>query len=157
MKKLVITLFACIAYIAVNAQNTNPTTTTPTVNPNAPVMTFDNKIHDFGKIQLNGKALVEFKFTNTGKSPLIISGCRASCGCTSPDCPVNPIDPGKTGSIKVEYTTTNRPGPFQKNVTITSNASNTTEILTIKGEVLDANTSNTTLEKNTSNLTPTNK
>ena len=154
MKKLFVTLLAIIAFVAVNAQNT--TTLTTTDNANAPVITFDKKIHDFGKIQLNGKALVEFKFTNTGKMPLIISGCRASCGCTTPDCPVNPIDPGKTGIIKVEYTTTSRPGGFTKNVTITSNASNATEILTIKGEVVAPATDNV-LEKNTSNLTPTNK
>ena len=106
-------------------------------NPNAPEITFTETTHDFGKVPFKGQAECEFTFTNTGKEPLIIQQCSASCGCTAPTCPKEkPIKPGEKGTVKVQYTTTYAPGPFNKSVTVTSNAKNTRVMLTIKGEIL---------------------
>lgn len=101
---------------------------------NAAFLMFEKTIHDFGTIPYNGDGGVEFKFKNTGKNPLIISNCQASCGCTVPDWPKDPIVKNGTGSIKVKYSTT-RVGPFQKTVTVTSNSSNSPIVITIKGTV----------------------
>jgi hypothetical protein len=101
---------------------------------NAPFLLMESTEHDFGTIPYNGDGSCEFKFKNTGKSPLIISNCQASCGCTVPEWPKDPIVKNGTGGIKVKYNTT-RVGPFQKTVTIQSNSSNSPVVITIKGTV----------------------
>jgi hypothetical protein len=105
-------------------------------NPNAPEITFTETVHDFGTIPLNGEAEYEFTFTNTGKEPLIIQRCNAGCSCTVPACPTDkPVKPGEKGTIKVKYTTTQVPGAFNKQFTVTSNAKNSIVRLTIKGVI----------------------
>ena len=103
-------------------------------NPNAPEIAFETEVIDYGTIEKGADGLREFKFTNTGKSPLIISNARGSCGCTVPTWPKEPIKPGESNVIKVKYDT-NRPGPINKSVTITSNAKTATKVLRIKGNV----------------------
>ena len=103
--------------------------------PSAPELTFTEMVHDFGTIPLNGLAEYEFKFTNTGTEPLIIQNCRASCSCTVPACPREPVKPGESGIIRVKYTTTHVPGAFSNSFIITSNARNQSVRLNIKGEV----------------------
>lgn len=99
-------------------------------------ITFAQEVFDFGELPEGPKANTEFKFTNTGKEPLIISEAKGSCGCTVPVWPKEPIMPGKTGVIKVEYNTDKRPGPFTKTVTITTNAAESSKVLKIKGTVI---------------------
>ena len=90
--------------------------------------------HDYGTIKQGGDGECEFKFTNSGKEPLVITNCQGSCGCTVPQCPAEPILPGKSGVIKVRYDT-NRPGGIYKTVTVNSNAKSGAQVLTIKGTV----------------------
>lgn len=97
---------------------------------------FVQEVFDFGELPEGPKANAEFKFTNTGKEPLIISAAKGSCGCTVPVWPKEPILPGKTGVIKVEYNTEKRPGPFTKTVTLTTNAAESTTVLKIRGTVV---------------------
>ena len=103
-------------------------------NPNAPEVTFENEIHDYGTIKQGANGTCEFKFKNTGKDPLVISNARGSCGCTVPTWPKEPIMKGETGVIKVNYDT-KRVGAFTKTVTLNSNAKTDTKVLTIKGVV----------------------
>jgi hypothetical protein len=111
---------------------------TPAPDPNAADFKWENTTIDYGTINKGdeGNATRYFKFTNVGKSPLIISSCRGSCGCTVPQCPTEPIMPGKGGEIKVHYDI-NRVGAFTKTVTVTSNAKNPNETLKIQGNVND--------------------
>ncbi len=100
----------------------------------APEITFETSSHNFGDVQQNNPATIEFSFENTGAGMLIISNAEASCGCTIPEWPRKPIAPGASGTIKVKYDA-KKVGPFQKTITITSNdPANTTE-LRIKGNV----------------------
>jgi len=102
-----------------------------------PVITFEKTEHDFGKInEGDGRVSVEFAFKNEGMAPLVLSNVRASCGCTTPTWTKEPIEPGQKGSITVTYNPNGRPGRFQKTVTITSNASEPTTKVYIKGEVI---------------------
>lgn len=94
----------------------------------------DKMVHDYGTMKQGGDGECEFKFTNTGKEPLVITNCAGSCGCTVPQCPKEPILPGKTGVIKVKYDT-QRVGGISKTVTVNSNAKSGTQILTIKGNI----------------------
>src|SRR5882724_10119373 len=96
MKKLFLGLMAA-SMLMVACNNSSQTSDASGTTANAsdgPVMKFEKETHDFGKIKAGDKVTYEFKFTNTGKSPLIISDARASCGCTTPVWPHTPIKPG---------------------------------------------------------------
>jgi hypothetical protein len=94
---------------------------------------FETETHDFGTIKEGVQATYEFKFTNKGNDPLVLSNVSASCGCTTPTWPREPIMKNKTGVIKAVYNSQGRPGPFTKQITVVSNAG--TKVLTIKGTV----------------------
>lgn len=97
---------------------------------------FEKIEHDFGKIkEEGGPAVYDFKFTNKGKVPLIISSVNASCGCTTPEWSKEPVLPGKTGFIKVSYNPLNRPGSFSKTVTVVANIATGSVVLKIMGDV----------------------
>lgn len=126
MKKLMMTVaLAAFSIVGLYAQESNP---------NAPQIVFEAETIDYGTIDQNENGEREFKFTNKGKEPLIITSAKASCGCTVPQWPREPIAPGESGTIKVKYDT-RRVGPFHKTVTITSNASTPNKVITIKGKV----------------------
>lgn len=93
---------------------------------------------DLGNIEYGGKAVTTVQIKNTGDKPLVISNAQASCGCTVPTWPKDPIAPGKTAPMTVEYTTTTKAGAFNKTVTINSNAvTEARKIFRIKGVVKD--------------------
>jgi hypothetical protein len=100
-----------------------------------PAISIDKETHDYGDIAFDSNGACQFKVTNTGNEPLILSGCQGSCGCTVPKCDPNPIAPGQSSFIDVKYDT-KRTGPFQKSVTVNSNAVNSpVKVITIKGNV----------------------
>lgn len=97
---------------------------------------FEETTHNFGSFkESDGTQSTTFKFTNNGEAPLVLSNVRASCGCTTPEWTREPVAPGATGSIKVTYNPKNRPGSFNKSVTVSSNAENSTVVLRISGKV----------------------
>lgn len=101
-----------------------------------PKITFEEVVHDYGSFKESaGIQTTTFKFTNTGAVPLILSNVRTSCGCTTPKWTREPVAPGKEGEIQVSYNPKNRPGSFNKTVTISSNAENASVVLRIKGTV----------------------
>jgi hypothetical protein len=85
-------------------------------------MTFVDTKHVFGEIKEGTIAKHAFHFKNTGTAPLLISQAVASCGCTVPSFPKQPIPPGGEGDITVEFNSDHRKGHQQKNVLIYSNA-----------------------------------
>jgi len=96
---------------------------------------FSQTTHNFGIIPLGGDGTCEFEFTNTSEVPLVINMVKTSCGCTSPDWPKDPFEPGKKGHIRVKYNT-NIAGSFYKSVTVYSNAKNSPAVLFIAGKVM---------------------
>ena len=131
MKKLFFALFIGLVAVNLNAQTKEEIKKDFT----GPIFEFENEVIDYGDIAKNSDGNRVFVFKNTGKSPLIISSVKGSCGCTVPTKPDKPIMPGETAEIKVKYDT-NRVGPFSKSVTINSNAFESTKVLNIKGRVL---------------------
>ncbi|MBS1936203.1 MAG: DUF1573 domain-containing protein [Bacteroidetes bacterium] len=151
MKKLFATLSLAALALGTFAQDN-----TRTVGGSGPMITLDKEVHDYGTIDQGANGTCEFKVTNTGDQPLIISSCKGSCGCTVPKCDLAPVAPGGTTIITVKYDS-NRTGPINKSVTITSNAVNApTKIVRIKGEVkAPADATPTSPVKATSPMAPT--
>jgi hypothetical protein len=97
---------------------------------------FESTVIDFGKIKKDIPVEKEFVFTNTGNAALIISSAHASCGCTTPVAPKDPILPGATGVIKAGFNARTL-GPFSKQITVASNAEESSMMIIIKGEVVE--------------------
>lgn len=139
MTKLLTTLsFIFVMIVGVSAQESAPAEAPAT----GAKIEFETTTIDYGTIERNSDRERIFKFTNTGTEPLIISHAKGSCGCTVPTWPKEPIMPGKTGEIKVNYDT-NRVGTFRKTVTLTTNATPASVVLNIKGTVVDPNAGST--------------
>jgi len=96
---------------------------------------FEKETYDFGKIPQGKPVSYEFKFTNVGTEPLIITKVESSCGCTIPKYTNAPIKPGEAGSISVTFNAA-QAAPFSKSVTIRSNAKTPLKSIYIKGEVV---------------------
>ncbi|MBX7180714.1 MAG: DUF1573 domain-containing protein [Bacteroidia bacterium] len=131
MRKVLLAFVFSAGLISAKAQDAAPAAND---NPNAPEITFEKEVHDYGNIKQGADGGCEFRFKNTGKEPLIISNARGSCGCTVPQWPKDPIKPGETGVLKVNYDT-KRVGPINKTVTVTSNAKTATKTVRIAGNV----------------------
>jgi len=132
MQKVIFSfVFMILAVFTLQAQDAQPVPP----DPNAPEISFDKIVHDYGTVTQGSDATCEFKFTNTGKEPLIVQKPISSCGCTVPTWPQEPILPGKSDIIKVTYSTHNV-GPINKTVTVNSNAKTARVVLSIKGTVI---------------------
>ncbi len=155
MQKLILSIVLVVFTVFnIKAQETTPTTQTPQLNPNAPEISFDKTVHDYGTIVQGADGTCEFKFTNTGKEPLILSKPQSSCGCTVPTWPQEPILPGKSDVIKVTYNTHNI-GGINKTVTVTSNAKTSRVVLSIRGTVIAKPTETVPEKTNDKTSTPT--
>ena len=126
MKKFILVLSVFIGLgIAVNAQ-TKPAE-----------FKFVTETHDFGKIPLDKPAVYSFNFTNTGDLPLIISKIETTCGCTVGEYTKTPVKKGEKGFVKVTMTPAGVALPFNKAITVSSNARTTTKVLYVKGESVE--------------------
>lgn len=116
-------------------------------------ITFKETTHDFGSFAEDmEKVTCEFEFTNTGNAPLVIMSASASCGCTRPEYPTEPIAPNGTGKISVTYNAKGRPGAFQKSVYIYANTTPEKSTLIIKGNVIPTKSTNTEFPLNMGDL-----
>jgi hypothetical protein len=127
MKKfgLLLGLFAFLFVIQVNAQSES-----------GAVITFKEKSVDFGDIVQGQKVSHTFELTNTGESPLVISNVAATCGCTVPSWPKEPIAPGASAEIQVSFNSTGKMGKQNSIVRIYSNASEPIEKVSLISNVL---------------------
>ncbi len=86
-----------------------------------PQMEFPYTEVDFGKHKEGEVLDTVFVFKNTGEVPLIISKVKTSCGCTATEWPKEPVMPGDSGKIAVEFNTRGKSGKQTKTITIHSN------------------------------------
>ena len=104
----------------------------------SPEIEFEFDSYDFGEVKDGEIVEVDFNFTNSGKSDLIIFDASASCGCTVPEYPQNVnIKPGQSDKLKVRFDTANKPGKQIKSVTLTTNTNSGKKIIRISGFVLN--------------------
>lgn len=126
MKKIFLTtLFLVSAILIVIAQGTAE-------------IKFDKTTYSFGSFsESNPKVSCKFKFTNTGNGPLVIHQAIATCGCTVPQYPKEPIKPGESGEVTVIYNGAGKfPGHFRKSITLRTNAKNEVVRLYIEGDMI---------------------
>lgn len=126
MMKTILSLFAVMMFgVSAMAQT-------------GPKIEFKEETIDYGTVTKgDDSGLRVFEFKNIGDAPLIINDVKSSCGCTVPTKPQEPIMPGKTGKIEVQYNM--NPGPISKTITVQSNAVNKDSgiiPLRIKGNVI---------------------
>jgi len=95
---------------------------------------FEKETHDYGTIPQNKPASYDFKFSNAGDAPIIISEVKPSCGCSVAEFTKTPIKPGEAGTITVTYNAAAK-GPFTKQFTVKSNTKTPVKTLTVKGSV----------------------
>ena len=98
---------------------------------------FKEKVYDFGKIKQGVPVNHEFQFTNVSDKPVVIESATASCGCTTPTWPQAPVAKGKADKLKAGFNAA-APGAFTKQITVKVAGATQPMILTIKGEVLNA-------------------
>jgi hypothetical protein len=157
MRKLILsaTLFAALIFVGNTVKAQVNWGSDTYVDPNAAIMSFEHDTIDYGTIPHNADGYRYFKFTNTGKEPLIISTAQGSCGCTVPTWPHEPIMPGQQNVIKVHYAT-DRVGRVSKSVTIKSNANPGQKTIYIMVNVLadDPSTTKPNTPPNTPSPTP---
>lgn len=101
-----------------------------------PVITFKDTIHDFGTVIQGEKVTFDFKFTNTGKSDLLIAKVSASCGCTGTKYPSKPVKPGEDSYISITFDSHGRLGYQYKSASIISNTQPNITTLRIKAKVV---------------------
>ncbi len=144
MKKVMIgfcllcTLFSCDIRNTKQKPDVQAAKTNQSFSDTTTVQMIDS-VYNFGKVTDGENVVFSYRFLNTGKSPLIISSATASCGCTVPEKPEEPVKPGETGFLKVVFTSKGRVGPVHKEVNIVSNAYPGFPVLQLVGEVLSAN------------------
>jgi hypothetical protein len=148
MKQLFLSVMCVALFAACNNQNsTGSENSTETQDiaavasvdtANAPAFKFEKEVYDFGEIKEGEKVTYDFKFKNIGNSPLIISSATATCGCTIPDYPKEPVAPGAEGVIQVVFNSAGKPGMQNKIVSITANTVPSLTELNILGNVLAA-------------------
>ncbi|WP_158861033.1 DUF1573 domain-containing protein [Lunatibacter salilacus] len=105
-----------------------------------PMIAFVESSKDFGNIAQGDKVEHVFKFENKGKAPLVISNVAATCGCTVPAWPKEPIAPGESGVIKVSFNSAGKMGKQNSVVRIYSNASEPIEKVSLISNVLPKGT-----------------
>ena len=146
--KTISTLFACVILLltACDSKNTgkiqskdinNPITASGSIDMSTlPVFEFKSEEHDFGKLGQGEVVSYTFKFKNTGKSDLIISEAKATCGCTVADYPKVPIKPEEESGIALTFNTEGKKGIQNKTITLVANTQPNTKVLTIKAEII---------------------
>jgi hypothetical protein len=142
---ILLAIIFSIPFIGCNSDRKDKLSTDVVTNPNSasgeqentlPVMAFEKDMHDFGKLIAGEKAVYTFKFRNAGKSDLVISQVKSSCGCTVPRYPKEPIGPGEEGEIKVTFDSSSRKGMQNKAITIVTNCQPNSTIIRIKAQVI---------------------
>jgi Protein of unknown function (DUF1573) len=124
MKKIVLLATAFMFTLAVTAQSKADS-----------VIKINQETHDFGKIKQNIPVTYEFEIKNVTTEPIVVENTWASCGCTTPEKIVEPIMPGKTSKLKVQF---NAPvvGAINKDVFIKLAGIDQPKTIHITGEVL---------------------
>lgn len=135
MKKKILSLTLLLFSSAVLFAQDKPSLSNVGNDNSKAAFKFNEEEFNFGTIKQGESIQHDFEFTNTGKTPLIISNASGSCGCTVPEWPKEPIAPGAKAMIKVTFNSAGKQGVQDKTVTLQSNAEQNPMVLHLKGNV----------------------
>jgi len=134
MKTIKISLFAAVlglmSFTALPEKNVSEV-----LKNVASAVTWKSELIDLGEIPQNKPKSIDFEFKNTGKSTVVITDVKASCGCTATDYTKTPVKPGETAKVTATYNAAAK-GAFTKTVTVTTNAETAPKVLSFKGIVI---------------------
>ncbi len=148
-------MFVLATSISFAQDNTAPGDATELIN--GPKIEFTQTEHDFGEKPQGKPVTHDFTFKNTGNAPLVLQNVKASCGCTTPNWPKEPILPGQEAKISARYNMA-RAGNFRKSITVTTKGDADGEVgervvLYIKGNAVTAPAENSVEEAKPSIIT----
>ncbi|HEY6062065.1 MAG TPA: DUF1573 domain-containing protein [Chitinophagaceae bacterium] len=124
MKKILFLATAFVFTLAVQAQSKVDS-----------VIKMNVDIHDFGKVKQGIPVTYDFEIKNISNAPVVVENTWASCGCTTPEKITEPILPGKTARLKVQYNAA-AVAPINKDVFIKIAGIESPKSVHITGEVL---------------------
>ncbi|MBA2248874.1 MAG: DUF1573 domain-containing protein [Chitinophagaceae bacterium] len=142
MNKFLALLFTACAFFSCDIRHTKSQTNIASADPSVQIFKDSTSVqvidsaYNFGKATDGEKVEYNYRFKNTGNKPLIISSATASCGCTVPEKPDEPVKPGEIGFLKVVFDSKGRVGDVHKEITVISNAYPAFPKLQLKGEVI---------------------
>jgi hypothetical protein len=143
MNKLIVSICICCLIFSCNIRNTKNNqdvmagNTTAQFTDTTTVQLIDSA-YNFGNVTDGDKVEYSYRFRNTGNKPLVIASAVASCGCTVPEKPEEPVKPGEVGFLKVVFNSKGRVGEVHKTITVTSNAYPKFPELKLTGQVVSA-------------------
>jgi hypothetical protein len=135
MKRILLAATALVLTVAVKAQTSTPDD----------VIKLNTEKYDFGKIKHNVPVDYYFEITNKSDKPVVVENTWGSCGCTTPEKPKDPIAPGQTIKLKVNYNAAAL-GHFEKQVSIKLAGVDQVKVITITGETIDDAQTTTTVQ-----------
>lgn len=100
-----------------------------------PILQWQDTLFHFGEVNEGDIVTREFRFTNIGTAPLLITNATSSCGCTIPEWPREPVPPDSSGVILVKFNTLDRTGAQTKEVSIFANTIPNQSKLVLAGRV----------------------
>jgi hypothetical protein len=133
MKKVQISLLA-LSLGLMSFSVVSPVATTIVKSIEAAAISWKSDAVEVGQIPQGTPKEIQFEFKNSGKTSVVITSVKPSCGCTAADYTKEPVAPGKSGIIKAIYNAASA-GPFTKTVTVTTSADETPKILKFAGVV----------------------
>ena len=135
MKTIKLSILAFLfGIVSLNAQTAKSTPINSTVKTAASQIAWKSETIDLGEIPQGTPKPVEFAFKNTGKTDVIITNVKASCGCTAADYTKTPVKPGESAKVTATYNAASA-GAFTKTLTVTTNVDESPKVLTLKGIV----------------------
>jgi len=138
MKRILVAFCAFALTTSVMAQTKPAAPTTAVQQKKADeLVKFTETKYDFGKIKQSVPVTHDFAFQNIGNQPVVIETATASCGCTTPTWPKEPVGKSKTDKISAGFNAA-APGTFTKTITVKVAGYDQPLELTITGEVLSA-------------------
>lgn len=133
MKVLKISILACA--LGLMSFTVLPVSVISKIETATSTIAWKSELIDLGEIPQNKPKSVDFEFKNTGKTAVVITNVKASCGCTATDYTKTPVQPGATAKVTATYNAAAK-GAFSKTVTVTTNAEEAPKVLSFKGTVI---------------------
>jgi hypothetical protein len=135
----ILLLFAILSTLLGACGEKKDTSGTTDLQEKIPVMAMlDSTVYQFGEIEEGDIVEHAFRFKNGGRFPLIINNVTASCGCTVPEWPREPIAPDEESAIKVRFNSKGKPGQQVKTITVYANTEPAYSELRLQGTVAAA-------------------